>query len=451
MEIVGTAAAAITFGALILKLSQKLCKSAKKIKYARREITKLVKEMGIFADLYEDFYRNCVSSQRKKGRDTFSTGRLIDWIEDATGAFMNLLTQVEALAGDSRLSVLESLTAHVKWLFSEHEVKCLRYSLRVAQENMRGFSNLRVIEAINDEIQLIKNVIAQGNGQAIRELQDRFGVTLGEKLRELKQMRRHRHKQDHAINSRMVKAARELEQQSMRVGTSSIVPKQKKLFAFAEVVDKYAVTVQEQRQFDPIATVSSRSQPTRASSYQTTDSAASHSFVPESSIYSEAVAVASSVTSTEELDKTSNCCGKCTGGCGCPNVEPHPGIPTRPSSPESTPLPRPTIFAHPSHRFDRNWQQSTSKIIAYPSIEDTRPASEHETCSRNDLEPESIEEPSHEEYESDDAEEVGEAADEEAQMSPFRPIAGVQGKYPRNWKTRHDGSESADDHWHKRL
>jgi hypothetical protein len=73
MEVVGVAAAGITFGATILKISQWLHKSAKKIRHARRELMKLVKEMGIFADLYEDFYRVCVSDQRKKGRYTSQT------------------------------------------------------------------------------------------------------------------------------------------------------------------------------------------------------------------------------------------------------------------------------------------------------------------------------------------------------------------------------------------
>jgi hypothetical protein len=129
MEAAGVAAAGIAFGALILKLSRWLYKSARKIRYARREIMKLVKEMGIFADLYEDFYRVCVSDQRKKGRKTSSTSRLIDWIEDATDAFRGLLNRVRALAGDSRYSMLETLTAHVKWFFSENEVKYLRLSV----------------------------------------------------------------------------------------------------------------------------------------------------------------------------------------------------------------------------------------------------------------------------------------------------------------------------------
>jgi hypothetical protein len=189
MEIAGVAAAGITFGTLILKLSKSLYKSAKKIKYAHRELMKLVKEMGVFAYLYEDFYRVCVLDQRKKGRDTSSTRRLIDWIQDAMDAFRVLLKRVRAIAGDSRYSMRETLTAHVKWLFSENEVKYLRSSLNVAQESMTGFSNITAIETINEEIQLIKAVIAEGNQQAIQALEDQLGVALEKKLDELKQIR----------------------------------------------------------------------------------------------------------------------------------------------------------------------------------------------------------------------------------------------------------------------
>jgi gamma-glutamyl:cysteine ligase YbdK (ATP-grasp superfamily) len=145
--------------------------------------------MGIFADLYEDFYRVCVSDQRKKGRNTSSTRRLIDWIQDATDAFSELLKRVRALAGDSRNSMLETLTSHVKWFFSENEVKCLRLSLSVAQESIRGFSNVTLIEMIDEEIQVIRAANAQGNQQAIQALEDHLGATLEERLGELEQKR----------------------------------------------------------------------------------------------------------------------------------------------------------------------------------------------------------------------------------------------------------------------
>jgi hypothetical protein len=189
MEIAGVAAAAITFGALILKLSKSLYKSAKKIKYARHDLMKLIKEMGIFADLYEDFYRTCVLEQRRKGRDTSSTGNLIDWIQDATDAFRELSKRVKALAGDLKYSKLETFTAYVWWFFGENEVKYLRSALSVGRENMRVFSNVTVIETINEEMQMIRDVIDQGDRQAIQALEGRFGVTLREHLGELNQMR----------------------------------------------------------------------------------------------------------------------------------------------------------------------------------------------------------------------------------------------------------------------
>lgn len=189
MEVVGVAAAAITFGALILKVSKKLGRAAKEIRYARREILKLVKEMRIFSHLYEDFHKVCISEPRRKGRINFSTSCLVSWIEEAIAALKNLLHRVRALAGDPRYSTLEIIAAHVKWFFSPNEVNFLRRSLTVARENMMGFSNLTYIEAINKEIQLIKNAIAQGDKHTIQELEYRFKATLGEKLEELKQTR----------------------------------------------------------------------------------------------------------------------------------------------------------------------------------------------------------------------------------------------------------------------
>lgn len=183
------AAAAITFGTAIWKVSEKLNALAKEIKYARREIEKLVKEMSIFADLYEDFYRVCIPDQRKQGRKTSSTKRLLDWIEDAIDAFESLVGRVRALAGDSRYSMLETLTAHVRWYFSKNEVNYLRYSLNVAQENMRGFSNLTIIKKINEEIQIIKDAIAQGDQQLIQNLENRLGISLEERLAELEKTR----------------------------------------------------------------------------------------------------------------------------------------------------------------------------------------------------------------------------------------------------------------------
>jgi hypothetical protein len=194
--------------------------------------------------------------------------------------------------------------------------------------------------------------------------------------------------------------------------------------------------------------------------------------------------IASPATSTDGLDTTSTRCGKCTGVCICSEIESHPIILTRPSSPDSAPPPTPAGFEHPSHRFDRSWQQPESQNTAHESIKSICPASddnpgkswqpvkeqgkldlekektmkqsetslaELEAERRKNPEPNSSPKPNDEVYESDDAEGEAETSEDEAQPSPFQPIAGMRGKFPRNWRNRHVRSESPDDHWHRRL
>jgi hypothetical protein len=279
----------------------------------------------------------------------------------------------------------------------------------------------------------------------------------------------------------MQEAADVLEQKSMIIGVSAIVPESNQLFVFATVVEKYAKKVQKQYRTDTTYTVPSRQQPARADSFQPTNSTASDSFVSKPSSYSEPVTIASPAASTEELDKISNPCGKCTGVCVCSETESRPFILTRPSSPGSARPTRPVCFEHPSHRFDRSWQQPTSNNTAYHSTKGTCPASDDDLWQtlkevdkpdpetertvkepeelireidanrRKNMEHNSSRGQNDEEYESDDAEEEDEVSEEEAQMSPFQPVAGVRGKFPRNWRTRHERSGSLDDHWRRKL
>jgi hypothetical protein len=281
----------------------------------------------------------------------------------------------------------------------------------------------------------------------------------------------------------MHEAAEVLQQQSMKIGASDIVPKSKLLFASITAVEKYAEEVRKQRRANTTSTAHSRQQPARADSFQPTNSTASSSFVSKQFPCSEPVTITSPATSTEELNKTSNRCGKCTGVCVCSEIESHPAILTRPPSPDTAPPPRPAGFEHPSHRFDRSWQQPERDGIAYQSTKSTCPASGDDQCNswqapkelfkpdpelkrimkepkefpalieaeHKNVEPGSSQTPIDEEYGSDDAEEVNEASEDEAQLSPFQPIAGVRGKFPRNWRNRHERSESPDDHWHRRL
>jgi hypothetical protein len=70
-----------------------------------------------------------------------------------------------------------------------------------------------------------------------------------------------------------------------------------------------------------------------------------------------------------------------------------------------------------------------------------------EATRRESMTPEYSEEPS----ESDQGEEMEETSEEEAQPSPFQPVAGVQGKYPPGWRKRQERKGSLDDHWHRKL
>jgi hypothetical protein len=282
----------------------------------------------------------------------------------------------------------------------------------------------------------------------------------------------------------MQEAAEVLQHLSMNISASAIVPESKQLFAFTTTVKKYAKKVRKQRRTITTFTAHSRQQPAEADSCQPTNSTATGSFVSNISPSSEPVAILSPTTSTEEFDKSSNRCGKCTSVCVCSETESHPVTFTRPSSPDNAPPPRPAGFKHTSHRFDRSWQQSERNETAYRSTKSTCPESDNNPCKSwqtlkdlvesdpemkritkevegmlivikadglQNIEPDSNQRPNDEEYESDEVEEVDEPSGDEAQLSPFQPVAGVRGKFPRNWRNRHERSESPDDHWHKLM
>jgi hypothetical protein len=282
----------------------------------------------------------------------------------------------------------------------------------------------------------------------------------------------------------MQEAADVLQRQTMEIGVGDIIPESKQLFAFATVVEKYARKVRKQRQTNATFTAHSRQQPSQADSYLPTDSTVSDSFVSTLSPRSVPVAITSPATSTEELDTSSYLCRKCPGVCHCSKIESHPVTSIQPSSPNNALPLYPAGFEHPSHRFDRSWQQPERKDTAYETTKSTGPTSDEnpyksgqtlkeivkpdQEIERTMREPEeslavveadrlqnmesnSVQSSSDEEYESDGAVELDEALDNEAQQSPFQPVAGVLGRFPRNWRNRHGKSESPDDHWHRRL
>jgi hypothetical protein len=58
----------------------------------------------------------------------------------------------------------------------------------------------------------------------------------------------------------------------------------------------------------------------------------------------------------------------------------------------------------------------------------------------NTMQSNSSQGPNDEEQGSDNMEEEDMTSESEAQWSPFQPVAGVRGKFPRNWQSRHERS-----------
>jgi hypothetical protein len=282
----------------------------------------------------------------------------------------------------------------------------------------------------------------------------------------------------------MQEAAEVLQQLDMKVGVSAIVPESEQLFAIATDIEKYSEKVRKRRRTNTTFSAHSRQQPAQLIPCPPTNSIATSSYVSNLFPSSELVAIVSSTTSTEELDKIPNRCGKCTSVCVCSEIESIADTLTRPSSPDSAPPPRPAGFEHPSHRFDRSWQQPERNDTSYQSTTSTCLASDDKPCKSwqtpedlvksdpemkkitkrseevltvikadrdQNIDSNSSQTPNDEEDESDDAEDEDEPSEDEAQLSPFQPVAGVRGKYPRNWRNRHDRSESPDDHWHRLM
>jgi hypothetical protein len=186
MEVFGAVAAGITLGAELLRLSRCLRKMINGFRYARSDVAKLAQEMEIFSGMYDQFMRVCVFESKGKYCNSAPTKRLVSWAEETIKAVVKLLSRVSALVGNAKDSVIETVAAHVKWYFSENEVKCLRLSLSVARESINGFTNIRVIEKLDEEMDMLRAARAQ-EMRPIVEAQ--LETPLEIRLRMLKQMK----------------------------------------------------------------------------------------------------------------------------------------------------------------------------------------------------------------------------------------------------------------------
>jgi hypothetical protein len=175
LAILGGVSAGVTLSAEILRLSRSLRKMIKSIKFAKDDIRKVTEEMNIFAELLGQFLRVCSDSPASTTSVSFSPESLVSWTEEATRGLRRLLREVKALASDVKYdySIVERATAHVKWYFSKSSVKCFCASLRVARESMNGFTNIRVIEKLDEQLIFLKRAIREGNREKI---EDKLGM-----------------------------------------------------------------------------------------------------------------------------------------------------------------------------------------------------------------------------------------------------------------------------------
>ncbi|KAF1831349.1 hypothetical protein BDW02DRAFT_572106 [Decorospora gaudefroyi] len=495
-EIFGAVIAGVTLTTELTQLCPSLHKLVNQIRNAPRELSKLVDEVRLFTDIYLEFYWAFDNDMSKSNimspiRHLRSPVKLLAaWTEGAIRGFHKLLGKVGLLIDGSRSSVVQRCAARIEWYFNEKEVKCTRASLSVARQSISALLNIRIIGKIDEEIQMLERAIRKGNRRIIeKELE----MSVEQRLQLLTRQRQYRRRQRHCIEARLDEAKEDyFKQREQTKEGNAFVPKPRELLRVIDSVKRSVDKVMPLREsrrrprHPSILAPSTRSSESPESS-RPTDSTAIDSFVSKPSSFTEPAASASPATSAEELEKTSDSCGKCTDACACSTTEPSSAILSCPPSLASPPPLRPSAFEHPSHRFDRSWQQLGTNHTVYQSNKGTCPVSEDDPCApwqalkelakpdperervqregkefeellardeasrRKSMMSEYSEEPNEEEHESDDGEEVEETSEEEAQPSPFQPVAGVHGNYPPGWRKRHERRESPDDHWHRKL
>jgi hypothetical protein len=157
--------------------------TVKSIKRAQPELLDLVNETKLFAGMYDAFIDvfDEVSSNTEQileiKRDQ------IAWTKKAIEGLENLLSKVQAVGRNPEYfySFFEVLTAYVIWLRSKDTIKYLRASLSVARQSMVAFTNIRIIEKLNEELVDLKSALSPTERQRLESkykmtVEDRIGM-----------------------------------------------------------------------------------------------------------------------------------------------------------------------------------------------------------------------------------------------------------------------------------
>ncbi|CAO2655764.1 Nn.00g045670.m01.CDS01 [Neocucurbitaria sp. VM-36] len=461
MEVFGVVAASVTLGAELLRISRSLKEMIKKIRYARREIEDLAKEMVMFSKLYEQFldaYRTA-----SKSETSFSSAAecLISWTMDAIHDFKILRNKVRALAGDPKYSVLDTIAAHVRWYFSETAVKYLRASLIVARESMIGITNIRAIQKLDEQLKELRTALTQEHRQAV-EL--KFGMTVEQYIQDLETRKRNRRKQRHEIAKSIEEAKKVVKALSNnKRDPKDFVPRTQQLFSLSKSVDKYVEQVLPMRESGKRPRTASWQvrppslAPLTASSGQTFQSRVFSSSTESGRSMNESATTTTTTSlepppsaSTKPASEYLNYCEDCSGTCI--RTEAH-GTAVSHSLPAQAPtceVPLTTDTIEISETPFRGMDfvdDASQGLGADASVvhgSDTGPVGVNGGDDGEDNG--GAFDQSDEAATSESDEETNDKRD-----SVFQPVAGVKGRHPRGWHQRHERSNSPQDFWHRKI
>jgi hypothetical protein len=185
-DIFGAVAAGVALTTELSRLCRSLHKLVIQIRNAPRELSKLSEEMRLFTDIYSVFCRACYYDASRNSNIESPIRHLVAWTEDAIHGFNKLLEKVGLLIDGSTSSVAQRFAARMKWYFNEKEVKCTRASLSVARQSISALSNIRNIGKIDEEIQMLKEAILQGNRRIVEK---ELGMSVEQRLKVLTRQR----------------------------------------------------------------------------------------------------------------------------------------------------------------------------------------------------------------------------------------------------------------------
>ncbi|KAF3042329.1 hypothetical protein E8E12_002007 [Didymella heteroderae] len=239
-EIFGAVAAGIAVGSELIRLGCAIQRSIERIKNSRKDVEDLATETIIFAGLYQKFLRACGKDRHVGTTDVPAVLPLIKWAEETLAKLKKLLRKVEGLYPQMkpRTKWEDTFIALIVWFGSSSKVQALRNSLSVARESIIGFTNLMCLDELKIQVKLLKEALRDRNKR--RELEDRLGVTLEDRIREINQ-EIHDMRIIHRENRKtLAKAQVELANSQKIDKTTSLIPASEALRDLIETLEDYA-------------------------------------------------------------------------------------------------------------------------------------------------------------------------------------------------------------------